>query len=252
MKKAFGALPPLPLSLPSSPFVTASAQQPPPGYFDIPAGFDFPADKQTLEQYRASGNVSAQRLHVWNVFAGMTQRTPDAKYAIFETWFSEEETFQVGPAPQAVGPRRIVLPFKQPAQFSAGPGQLVPQGAGSALLWSVLYIYAGYNHVRSNRLYLSSELDTLQQSVTVDPTVSNNKDIPPFPAASVEDGVVAGRQGSGHCHSSLGSGEQSPAPERQSVHDRVRASPLTPTRRTYRPALRSRRSSSARRSPTPT
>jgi hypothetical protein len=28
------------------------APSPQPGYFDIPAGFDFPADKQTLEQFR--------------------------------------------------------------------------------------------------------------------------------------------------------------------------------------------------------
>src|SRR6185437_7659144 len=70
---------------------------PPPGYFDIPAGFDFPADKQKLEQFRASGDVHAQRLHVWNIFAGMTQTTPDGRFAIFETWFSEDEAFATGP-----------------------------------------------------------------------------------------------------------------------------------------------------------
>src|SRR5580692_11246281 len=53
----------------------AAAQTPQPGYYDIPAGFDFPANKQTLEGYRTSGNLSAQRVHVWNVFAGMTQST---------------------------------------------------------------------------------------------------------------------------------------------------------------------------------
>jgi hypothetical protein len=166
---------------------TASSQQPgpPPGYFDIPAGFDFPADKQTLEQYRTTGNVAAQRLHVWNVFAGMTQRTPDDKYAIFETWFSEDEVFQVGPAPQASGPRRIVRRFKQPTQLSAAPGQVMPQAAGTALLSEVLYTYAGYNHVRTNRLYLSSELDTLQQSGAPDPAIPGNEIIPAFPAASI-------------------------------------------------------------------
>jgi len=42
----------------------------PPGYFVIPTGFDFPAQKATLEQYISSGNVSAGRLRTWNVFAG--------------------------------------------------------------------------------------------------------------------------------------------------------------------------------------
>lgn len=47
---------------------------PPSGYFDIPKGYDFPADRQTLEKYRSDQNMDSQRLHVWNVFAGMTQR----------------------------------------------------------------------------------------------------------------------------------------------------------------------------------
>jgi hypothetical protein len=158
---------------------------PPPGYFDIPSGFDFPADKQMLEQFRSSGNVSAQRVHVWNVFAGMTQPTPDGRYAIFETWYSEDETFQVGPAPQAVGPRRVVRRFKQPTQFLPPPGQAVPQAAGTALLSFVLYNFAGYDHVRSKRLYLPSELDSLQQNGAPDPKIPNNRTVPAFPAATV-------------------------------------------------------------------
>jgi hypothetical protein len=158
---------------------------PPPGYFDIPSGFDFPADKQMLEQFRASGNVSAQRLHVWNVFAGMTQQTPDARYAIFETWYSEDETFQVGPAPQGVGPRRVVRRFMRPNQFRTAPGQPTPQAAGTALLSSVLYDFAGYDHVRSKRLFLASELDSLLQTGAPDPKIPNNRTIPAFPAATV-------------------------------------------------------------------
>ena len=131
----------------------ALAQQasPPPGYFDIPAGFDFPADKQTLEQFRTSGNLSAQRLHVWNVFAGMTQRTPDGKFAIFETWYSEPEAFQIGPQPQASGPRRVVRRFQPPRQFSGAPNQPVPQAAGTALFSEVLYNYPAYNHIRDRK-----------------------------------------------------------------------------------------------------
>ncbi|MEJ0077574.1 MAG: hypothetical protein WDO17_19510 [Alphaproteobacteria bacterium] len=165
----------------------ACAQQPapPPGYFDIPAGFDFPADKQTLEQFRTSGNLSAQRAHVWNVFAGMTQSTPDGKFAIFETWFSEDETFTVGPQPQASGPRRVVRRFRLPKQFSPAPGAPVPQAAGTALFSFVLYNFPGYNHVRTNRFYLSSILDGLQETGNADPKITNDKVVPAFPAASV-------------------------------------------------------------------
>src|SRR5580692_11040898 len=99
----------------------ANAQQsgPPQGYFDIPSGFDFPADKQTLEAFRAAGNLSAERTHAWNVFAGFTQPTPDGKYLVFETWYSEDEAFQSGASPQGLAPRRVVRRFTQPAQFRA-------------------------------------------------------------------------------------------------------------------------------------
>jgi hypothetical protein len=166
----------------------ALAQQaaPPPGYFDIPAGFDFPANKQTLEQYRASGNLSAQRLHVWNVFAGMTQRTPDGKFAIFETWFSEDEAFQVGPQPQASGPRRVVRRFDQPNQLKGPPGGAVLQAAGTALLSEVLFNFPNYNHIRTQKLYLADALEQLRQTTGApDPKVPNNRVIPSFPAESV-------------------------------------------------------------------
>jgi hypothetical protein len=94
-----------------------AAVGPPTGYYDIPKGYDFPADSAILERYRSDQNFHAQRLHVWNVYAGMTQSTPDGKYTIWETWFSEDETFQAGAAPQAVGPRRLIRRFRQPRQF---------------------------------------------------------------------------------------------------------------------------------------
>jgi hypothetical protein len=158
---------------------------PPPGYYDIPAGYDFPAEKQTLEQYRSTANVTAQRLHVWNVYAGMTQRTPDDKYAIWETWYSEDETFQTGPTPQAITPRRIVRRFRQPAQFRSPPGAAAPQAAGTALLSFVLYNFAGYNHIRSSALFSTTVLKKLQQTGTPDPRLPTNRTIPPFPANAV-------------------------------------------------------------------
>jgi hypothetical protein len=164
------------------------AQQPPappPGYFDIPAGFDFPADKQTLEQYRTSVNVSAQRVHAWNVFAGMTQPTPDGKLAIFETWFPEDDTFQAG-EPLALTARRAVPLFRVPNQFREPPGPpaaaAVPQ---EPLVSLVLYNFAAYNHVRTNRLFQKTVLDGLAQTGAPDPKIPANRTIPPFPANAV-------------------------------------------------------------------
>ncbi len=158
---------------------------PPPGYFDIPPGFDFPADKQILEQFRTTGNLSAQRLHVWNVFAGMTQPTPDGKHAIFETWYSADETFQSGPGLQANAPRRVVRRFAPPRQFQAQPGQPGLQAAGTGLFSEVMFNYANYRHVRTQKLYQQSTLQTLKQSGAADPAIPNNRTIPAFPAESV-------------------------------------------------------------------
>lgn len=165
----------------------ASAQTPAPqpGYFDIPAGFDFPANKQTLEQYRTTGNVSAQRLHVWNVFAGMTQSTPDGKYAIFETWYSEEEAFDTGPTPQAVGPRRVVKRFRVPQQFTGAPGQAAPEAAGESLLSEVMLNFVNYNFIRSKNLNQVSELQNLRQTGAPDPEIANDRTVPAFPPESI-------------------------------------------------------------------
>jgi hypothetical protein len=163
----------------------AQAATPPAGYFDIPPGFDFPGNKQMLEQFRTSANLAAQRLHVWNVFAGMTQPTPDGKLVIFETWYSESEAFDTGPVPQAAGPRRAVRRFTVPQQLRGLPGEPAPEAAGTALLSEVLLNFPNYNHIRSNKLFLVSELSKLRQTGAADPKIPNNKTIPPFPAASI-------------------------------------------------------------------
>jgi hypothetical protein len=154
---------------------------PPTGYYDVPTGYDFPADSATLEKYRSDQNVRAQRLHVWNVFAGMTQPTPDGKYAIWETWFSEPETFQSGATPQAVGPRRIIRQFRQPRQFSPPKGVATSEAAGTALLSFVLYNYPAYNHIRTHQLNIGTELDNENAHGTPDPKVPGDSMVVEFP-----------------------------------------------------------------------
>jgi hypothetical protein len=163
----------------------AAGQQPPPGYYDIPAGYDFPAEQQALELYRAGGDLHAERRHVWNVFAGMTQTTPDGRYAIFETWYSEDEAFATGPALQAAGPRRVIRRFSVPRQFGGIPGQAVPQAAGTSLLSEVMFNFPNYNHIRTMHLYSPTEIDRLKQSGAPDRNIPNNRTVPEFPPDSI-------------------------------------------------------------------
>ncbi len=45
-------------------------------YTPIPPGFDFPADKATLERFRKTENVAEMRRHAWLVWAGINQPAP--------------------------------------------------------------------------------------------------------------------------------------------------------------------------------
>src|SRR5262245_25228402 len=160
---------------------------PPPGYFDIPAGFDFPADKRLLEQYRAQPNVAAQRIHAWNIFAGMTRQTPDNKFAIFETWFSEEETFPEGaPNMRGRGATMAMPRFSVPRQFGAlrAAGDVAAE-PGSAVLSFVLYNFAGYNHVRTNRLFQTYMLDNLVKNGAFDVKIPQYRIIWTFASSEV-------------------------------------------------------------------
>ena len=181
---AFSLLLPLHLGL-------AQTVAPPPGYADIPAGFDFPADRALLEQYRTQPNIPAQRIHVWNVLAGITNQTsnatcgtPTRKCAVFETWFSEDETFAAGLTSLAERPQ---FPrFRLPKQFrSKSLEQAKVEAPGDAVLSFVLYNLAAYNHVRTNHLYQGSMLDSLRTGGQLDRTIPQNTMIPAFPAGSV-------------------------------------------------------------------
>lgn len=162
---------------------------PPPGYYGVAPGHDFPAPEATLDAARANADVHAQRLHVWNVFAGITAPTPDGKYARWETWYAEDEAFQQGPALQGLGPRRVVRHFVQPRQFSQGHG-LTAQAAGTGLLSFVLFDYEGYEHIRQNGLYRASVLTGLQQTGAPDRNIPTNRTVPEFPPQSMSLKVV--------------------------------------------------------------
>jgi hypothetical protein len=137
-----------------------------------------------LEQHRKQPNVVAQRLHVWNVFSGMTNRTADGKYATFETWFSEDTTFGSTEAISAVQPG--APRFRLPEQFRASITQQgITEVPGDAVLSFVLYNYAAYTHIRTNHLYQKSTLDNLASSGASDSKIPQNRTIPAFPRGAV-------------------------------------------------------------------
>ena len=124
----------------------------------------------------------------WNVFAGINEPTPDGKYARWETWYGEDEAFQQGAAPQALGPHRVSRKFIVPHQLRTAGA--VPQAAGSAILSFVLFNYETYTHIRTNGLYRLSVLQGLQQTGAADRNIAGNRTVPEFPVQSMSLKVV--------------------------------------------------------------
>src|ERR1043165_4138328 len=153
-------------------------------YQGIPPGFDFPANEATLLGFRDTGNVTAMRKHAWMAFAGMTQPAAGGE-AIWETWFAEEEAFTAGPSPQAIALRKVQRRFRNPRQFSTpsrGPG---PQAIGASLLSFVLFNKESLTHIRSNKLYLRSTLNQINQGFNANNTPLEKREIAPFPRTAM-------------------------------------------------------------------
>ena len=156
-------------------------------YQPIPPGFDFPADETALLKLRDTGDVSGMRKHAWMVFGGLTQPAAGGE-AIWEKWFSEDETFALGPTPQGLIPRPPQRRFKIPQQFkSTGPS---PQAVGSSLLSFVLFNKETMTHIRSNRFHLRSKLNQINQTFDSAQTPTDKREITAFPRTSVSLKIV--------------------------------------------------------------
>jgi hypothetical protein len=150
------------------------------GYFGIPDGFDYPADKATLENFRNTENLSALRKHSWMLFAGMTQTTADGT-PFWETWYRASEAFRpAGPTPQ--GPRRIVREFSTPVQLQQTG--LEPHAPGASTMSFVLFNQENYDHIRTNGLYQKSKLQNINASFPV-ATPWDKRKVPDFPARAM-------------------------------------------------------------------
>jgi hypothetical protein len=120
----------------------------------------------SVENLRRSGDLSAQRRHVWAVFAGLvTDEKPD-----FALWPGEGSLF--GAASAARGPRGI-------------EGFLRPKGTGgdhrsigAPVIAYTLYNPTAFAHIRDHGLYQEAVLDRLR-------LVGKNATVPPFPATAM-------------------------------------------------------------------
>jgi hypothetical protein len=146
----------------------------------VPSGFDFPADEAALLRLRDDQNVREMRKHSWMVFAGMTQPTP-AGEAIWETWYSAEETFGLA-APQALDKRSLQRRFESPKQFR--PMGLHPQAVGASLASFTLFNQDFRQFVRKERLHLSSTQKKINDSFPANTPVEK-REIPPFTQPSI-------------------------------------------------------------------
>jgi hypothetical protein len=153
------------------------------GYQDIPSGFDFPAAESELLRFRDAEDVEQQRRHAWMVWAGLTQTTPGGE-AIWETWYSAEETFDPAANAQALEDRPIQRRFRAPRQFEPEPGA-APQAIGDSLLSFVLFNRSAHSHIRGNRFYLRSTLTALESQFDAANAPIADRHIADFPADAV-------------------------------------------------------------------
>jgi hypothetical protein len=151
-----------------------------PGYEGIPLGFDYPADRAQLEQFRSNQDLPALRKHSWMLFAGMTVEKSDGT-PFWETWYRATEAFRpAGPTPQ--GPRRVIHQFETPNQFKHSGVQ--PQAPGESGISFVLFNFEGFNHIRTNGLFDASKLNDINASFPSG-TAWNNRKVPDFPARAM-------------------------------------------------------------------
>lgn len=158
----------------------AGAHAQTPDYRGIPDGFDFPADKATLERERAAGNMAALRRHGWMLFAGMNEMTPKGM-PVWTTWYRVDEAFaSAGSA--LPGARDLKMQFTKPNQVKdAGPS---PEAPRDSALSFVLFNWENFDHIRAKKLFTKKDLDRVNRSYRT-ATRWDKRIIPAFPERAV-------------------------------------------------------------------
>lgn len=145
-------------------------------YQGIPPGFDFPADEETLLQFRDNEDIAEMRRHAWYVFAGLTQHSSSGE-AIWETWFPSSDTFRVGPAP--AGPRIFQRRFTPPRQMF-DPNDPQATAPGSSLMSFVLFNEESHDFIRDNSFHRHPTLNAINDGFPSNTPLADRK-IEDFP-----------------------------------------------------------------------
>lgn len=154
---------------------------------DIPSGFDFPANEQTLLEIRDTENVTKMREHAWNVWAGLTQPATGGE-AIWETWYSGKETFDPASTLQGAADRVVQRNFQTPRQSDATTGAS-PQAAGASLLSFTLFSKATRTHIRGNGLNTKASLTSANNAFTNATPIEDRK-VMDFPREAISLKIV--------------------------------------------------------------
>lgn len=126
------------------------------GYAPIPPRFGWPASEAYLEDIRKRVDVKAQRVHVWNLFAGLTAPTATGNL-VFETWFSKAQTF----SDQLTAAAR---PKAWPALEGAPHRRSQPRGGAHASLSDIAFNQEGFDWIRQAKLYSKAELTRINEA----------------------------------------------------------------------------------------
>lgn len=172
----------------------------------------FPVDSNTINGWinNPAGPDSAQiRAHAWGIWAGLTQLTDQVvgsdTLPVYETWPNAEEVFNPPATAIAAGqPRTHARRLHVPRQFGhaqvaavrarrGGTGGAVGAGlpnpgvrSDSALVMvTVSYNTVAESHVRQNRYYLQSTLDSLNTYFDANSTPVANRNINVFPDSAI-------------------------------------------------------------------
>jgi hypothetical protein len=134
-----------------------------------------------LEAMRESGDLTSQRLYIWQVLTQLL-KSPDGKSDVaFESWIGEGDAFSTAPA----DPTRDGIRAFSRATSTMGKGG--PKGGAEApfpnapVLAFTLYNAVAYDHIRAHRLNRLSELARLRSAGPVDREFADDRSIPPFP-----------------------------------------------------------------------
>jgi hypothetical protein len=151
-----------------------------------PAGESLTSDSPNdLEAFRQKGDLQSERRHVWAVFSQLTQAVGVGAPPRFESWYGEAAVFANVGAARSLGGIHGFARASQDQESSGNPSKSLSRSADAPILSYTLYNFAAYEHIRSHRLQLSSELNQLSKTGIPDNSIDGDRSVAPFPRDSI-------------------------------------------------------------------